>query len=233
MTTLISREKLSKKIWVKNSWKCWSFVKIHVLAVLDKNLTFRIVCSRNNEVIIISPSHRACMSCQGCLGPTLASDPTMQFWKRNWDQLLGNTTFLLLDFKYVVKVVLVQSRQSLEQVKFGCVITSIRYVKPPWKSTNLEIVVNDTMISLPIKAMIRRSPSSSSNGASQMTVFWWWVYIVPTKLSGNWTVEWMKKTLFFSIMYQQVLHPFWLLVQRRIQRQSLRKIGRFLRHVFP
>ena len=28
MTTLISREKLSKKIWVKNSWKCWGFVKI-------------------------------------------------------------------------------------------------------------------------------------------------------------------------------------------------------------
>ena len=37
LTTLISREKLSKKNLVKNSWKCWGFVKI------DKNLTFRIV----------------------------------------------------------------------------------------------------------------------------------------------------------------------------------------------
>ena len=40
LTTLISREKLSKKIGVKNSWKCWGFVKIEFL---DKNLTFRIV----------------------------------------------------------------------------------------------------------------------------------------------------------------------------------------------
>ena len=32
--------KLSKKIWVKNSWKCWGFVKIEFL---DKNLTIRIV----------------------------------------------------------------------------------------------------------------------------------------------------------------------------------------------
>ena len=38
VTTLISREKLSKKISVKNSWKC---IKIEFL---DKNLTFRIVC---------------------------------------------------------------------------------------------------------------------------------------------------------------------------------------------
>ena len=42
LTTLISREKLSKKIWVKNSGKCWGFVKIEFL---DKNLTFRIVCA--------------------------------------------------------------------------------------------------------------------------------------------------------------------------------------------
>ena len=70
MTTLISREKLSKyfgwktrenvvvldilavdnfefhkkncqkKFWWKKSWKCWGFVKIEFL---DKNLTFRIV----------------------------------------------------------------------------------------------------------------------------------------------------------------------------------------------
>ena len=33
--------KIVKKIWVKNSWKCWGFVKIEFL---DKNLTFRIVC---------------------------------------------------------------------------------------------------------------------------------------------------------------------------------------------
>ena len=32
---------MAKKIWVKNSWKCWGFVKIEFL---DKNLTFRIVC---------------------------------------------------------------------------------------------------------------------------------------------------------------------------------------------
>ena len=38
-TTLISREKWQKKIWVKNSWKRWGFVKIEFL---DKNLTFRI-----------------------------------------------------------------------------------------------------------------------------------------------------------------------------------------------
>ena len=31
-----------KKIWVKNSWKCWGSVKIEFL---DKNLTFRILCS--------------------------------------------------------------------------------------------------------------------------------------------------------------------------------------------
>ena len=31
-----------KKTWVKNSWKCWNFVKIEFL---DKNLTFRIVCA--------------------------------------------------------------------------------------------------------------------------------------------------------------------------------------------
>ena len=31
-----------KKIWVKNSGKCWGFVKIEFL---DKNLTFRIVCT--------------------------------------------------------------------------------------------------------------------------------------------------------------------------------------------
>ena len=38
---MISREKMSKKIWVKNSWKkCWGFVKTDFL---DKNLTFRIV----------------------------------------------------------------------------------------------------------------------------------------------------------------------------------------------
>ena len=59
-STLISREKIlwkccgfeliscsqlwfhEKKFWVKNSWKCWCFVKIEFL---DKNLTFRIVCS--------------------------------------------------------------------------------------------------------------------------------------------------------------------------------------------
>ena len=40
LTTLISREKLSKKIWVKNSWKCWGSVKIEFV---DNNLTFRIV----------------------------------------------------------------------------------------------------------------------------------------------------------------------------------------------
>ena len=40
LTTLISREKLSKKIWVKNSRKCRGFVKIEFL---DKILTFRIV----------------------------------------------------------------------------------------------------------------------------------------------------------------------------------------------
>ena len=33
--------KIVKKIWLKNSWKCWSLVKIEFL---DKNLTFRIVC---------------------------------------------------------------------------------------------------------------------------------------------------------------------------------------------
>ena len=32
----------TKKIWVKNSWKCWGFVKIEFL---DKNLTFRIMCT--------------------------------------------------------------------------------------------------------------------------------------------------------------------------------------------
>ena len=36
-----STRKIGKKIWVKNLWKCWSFVKIEFL---DKNLTFRIVC---------------------------------------------------------------------------------------------------------------------------------------------------------------------------------------------
>ena len=34
--------KIVKKIWVKNLWKCLGFVKIEFL---DKNLTFRIVCS--------------------------------------------------------------------------------------------------------------------------------------------------------------------------------------------
>ena len=33
--------KIVKKIWVKNSWKCWVFVKI---GFSDKTLTFRIVC---------------------------------------------------------------------------------------------------------------------------------------------------------------------------------------------
>ena len=37
--------KIVKKIWVKNSWKCWGFVKIEFL----DNLTFRIVC-RCNQV---------------------------------------------------------------------------------------------------------------------------------------------------------------------------------------
>ena len=32
--------KIVKKIWVKNSWKCWGFV---IIEFLDKNLTFRIV----------------------------------------------------------------------------------------------------------------------------------------------------------------------------------------------
>ena len=32
--------KIVKKIWMKNTWKCWGFVKIEFL---DKNLTFRIV----------------------------------------------------------------------------------------------------------------------------------------------------------------------------------------------
>ena len=36
-------EKNCQKNWAKNSWKCWGFVKIEVL---DKNLTFRIVCLR-------------------------------------------------------------------------------------------------------------------------------------------------------------------------------------------
>ena len=34
--------KIVKKIWWKNSWKCWDFVKIEFL---DKKLTFRIVCN--------------------------------------------------------------------------------------------------------------------------------------------------------------------------------------------
>ena len=34
-------KKCQRKCWVKNSWKCWGFVKIEFL---DKNLTFRIVC---------------------------------------------------------------------------------------------------------------------------------------------------------------------------------------------
>ena len=34
--------KIVKKIWMKNSGKCWGFVKIEFL---DKNLTFRIVCA--------------------------------------------------------------------------------------------------------------------------------------------------------------------------------------------
>ena len=34
--------KIVKKVWEKNLWKCWGFVKIEFL---DKNLTFRIVCS--------------------------------------------------------------------------------------------------------------------------------------------------------------------------------------------
>ena len=33
--------KIVKKIWVKNSWKCWGFVKIEFM---DKNLIFREVC---------------------------------------------------------------------------------------------------------------------------------------------------------------------------------------------
>ena len=46
-STLISREKLSKKIWMKNSWKCWGLVKIEFLY---KNLTFRIVwCWKNGR----------------------------------------------------------------------------------------------------------------------------------------------------------------------------------------
>ena len=39
LATLISREKLSRKFWVKNSWKRWGFVNIEFL---DKTLTFRI-----------------------------------------------------------------------------------------------------------------------------------------------------------------------------------------------
>ena len=37
-------QKLPKKVWVKNSWKCWGFVKIKFW---DKNLTFRIAWTRN------------------------------------------------------------------------------------------------------------------------------------------------------------------------------------------
>ena len=40
LTTLISREKLSKENWMKNSPKCWEFAKFEFL---DKKLTFRIV----------------------------------------------------------------------------------------------------------------------------------------------------------------------------------------------
>ena len=37
-----TRKIVKKKIGVKNLWKCWGFVK---MKFLDKNLTFRIVCS--------------------------------------------------------------------------------------------------------------------------------------------------------------------------------------------
>ena len=53
LTTLISREKLSKKIWVKNLRKCCVFFKIEFL---DKNLTFRIVCICN-KVPFFNYSH--------------------------------------------------------------------------------------------------------------------------------------------------------------------------------
>ena len=37
--------KIVKRIWVKNSWKCWGFVKIDFL---DINLTFQIVWVKDN-----------------------------------------------------------------------------------------------------------------------------------------------------------------------------------------
>ena len=41
----VTRKIVKKNDWVKNSWKCWGFVKIEFL---DKNLTFRIVCSETD-----------------------------------------------------------------------------------------------------------------------------------------------------------------------------------------
>ena len=63
LTTLISREKLSKNIWVKNSWKCCGFVKIEffgqkidfsksLMRLLEKifvRLMTEISTSRNQE----------------------------------------------------------------------------------------------------------------------------------------------------------------------------------------
>ena len=43
--------KIVKEIWMKNSWKCFGFVKIEFL---DKNLTFRIVCLCNIKSKLIA-----------------------------------------------------------------------------------------------------------------------------------------------------------------------------------
>ena len=40
-------KKIVKKIGMKNSWKYWGFVKIEFL---DKNLTFRIVCVKDDKI---------------------------------------------------------------------------------------------------------------------------------------------------------------------------------------
>ena len=90
-STLISREKIlwkccgfeliscsqlwfhEKKFWVKNSWKCWCFVKIEFL---DKNLTFRIVCSGGevvNPKIRIYCYRRNCRKVRDTIWPLLPS----------------------------------------------------------------------------------------------------------------------------------------------------------------
>ena len=84
---MISREKLSKKIWMKNLWKCWGFVKIEFL---DKNLTFQTVCVSKGATIL--------GFWQGQIGQVATWDTTGIAYqdKCQGDNLLTNSHSMLL-----------------------------------------------------------------------------------------------------------------------------------------